>query len=358
MLSTFKRFEPKGTISGNRKRFKYIDVLYVIGILLVVWGHSHPIDSSWYGTWYSHLNAFVYTFHMPMFFFIGGYLMVYSNSIDRLGYKKWAIGKLLKFLIPYLVLTIVAFYPKSLLGDTSDVVDFSLGYLLKTTLLIPRIGVWGHFWFIPTFLILDLVWGAWRYYAIKYSKIYTYGLLLGFIVSVALAICPIRTDYFVLFDLSQVALFYAVGIITALIKPILWDKAWKNVSWIVSCAIVALFVYPYGHFGKWDLPISNFIVGICLVWICWNLAKLISNLKCSQLAENLTKYNFTIFVYSWPAQAFIDVILRRLGVHWYIIIAAMFLTGFIAPTVIILVYKKVKFLHCKFFDYLIGVNTK
>lgn len=160
----FSKFDPQGILPGNDKHFRYIDMVYFIGIILVVWGHSHPLDSSWWGTWYSDLNGFIYTFHMPLYFFIGGYLMVHSNSIDKLGYRKWAIGKLWKFLIPYFVLTAIAYIPKAMLGDTSDVVELSLGYFLKTTFLIPRIGVWGHFWFIPAFLSLDLLWGAWRYY--------------------------------------------------------------------------------------------------------------------------------------------------------------------------------------------------
>lgn len=355
--SLFKSFNPQGKINSEDKRFNYIDILYLIGILLVVWGHSHPIDASWYGTWYSDLNAFIYTFHMPMFFFIGGYLMVYSKSVVKLGYKKWINGKLLKFLIPYLVLTLLAFYPKAMLGDTSDVVTLSIPYLLKTTFLIPRIGVWGHFWFIPTFLILDILWGAWRANAEKSDKIYRYGLIIGFLVSFALAVFPIRTDYFVLYDLSQVAIFYACGIITALIKPYLWDKTYKNLISVFLCAFVAFFLYPYGNYKNFSMPIFNFIVGLCLVWICWSIAKLISNCGKFSIAEKLAKYNFTIFVYSWPAQSLLDVILRRMGVNWLIIIAAMFVIGFIAPILIIFIYKKAKFLHCKFFDYLIGIHN-
>ena len=376
MKTLFTSFNPKGIIKSDDKRFRYIDVLYVIGIVLVVWGHSHPIDESWHGTWYSHLNGFIYTFHMPLFFFIGGYLMVYSRSVERLVYWRWAIGKLFKFLVPYIVLTALAYYPKSLLGDTSDVVTVNLQYFLTTTFLIPRIGVWGHFWFIPTFLILDLTWGAWRAYAHKSNNVYRYGLTIGFVISIGLAIFPILSDYFVLYDLSQVALFYACGILIALIKPVLWDKTWKNCLWIFICSVGVYFLYPYGNYTvkytpipggdmffpyidqtSVHIPILLFIVGIFLVWGCWNLAKSISDLKFTKFASKVTQYNFTIYLYSWPAQALVDVILRRLGVHWLIIIAILFIVGFLVPTAIILIYKKCTFLHCKFMDHLIGMQA-
>lgn len=373
----FSSFEPKGIIRDGDKRFKYIDVLYVIGILLVVWGHSHPISSDWYGTWYSHLNAFIYSFHMPLFFFIGGYLMVSSKSAERLGYFKWALGKILKFLIPYLILTVLAYYPKSLLGDTSDVVELSATYFLKTTFLIPRLGVWGHFWFIPTFLVLDLIWGAWRAYVNKNRHIYRIGLIGGSVISLLLAIFPILTDYFVLYDISQVAAFYSLGIFAALCKPFLWDKAWKNIIWLPICAIPTYFLYPYGNFtfkyspilnGDFIFPYSDqrfvyfpyicFIVSLGCVWFCWNLAKLITNLKIANFFEKFTKYNFTIYLYSWPAQSLVDVMLRRLGVHWIAIVAVLFVIGFVVPTLIIVAYKRFTFLHCKFMDYLIGIQTK
>ncbi|MBO5870942.1 MAG: acyltransferase [Clostridia bacterium] len=377
MIKTlFSEFNPKGLIKSDDKRFRYIDVLYVIGILLVVWGHSHPIDESWHGTWYSHLNGFIYTFHMPLFFFIGGYLMVFSRSVEELGYFKWALGKICKFLVPYIVLTALAYYPKSLLGDTSDIVSLSFEYFLTTTFLIPRIGVWGHFWFIPTFLILDLAWGAWRACVKKSNFVYRAGLIIGFLVSLALAIFPLLSDYFVLYDLSQVALFYASGIITALLKPVLWDKHWKNWLWIVIGALGTYFLYPFGNaafrytpiiggdmFYPYSdqpikyIPFNNFIVGMFLVWACWNLGKSLSVFKFTKSSKIITQYNFTIYLYSWPIQAFTDVILRRIGTNWLIIIAILFAIGFIVPAAIIFIYKKATFLHCKFMDYLIGIQT-
>ena len=149
---------------------------YFIGIILVIWGHSHPLDSSWWGTWYSRLNGFIYTFHMPLYFFIGGYLMVHSKSIDKLGYKKWAVGKLWKFFVPYFVLTALAFVPKAILGDTSDAVELSIGYTSRQPFLSRELGygdisglfphfcrliscgVHGGFWQRNPYMFTESVW--------------------------------------------------------------------------------------------------------------------------------------------------------------------------------------------------------
>lgn len=350
-------FAPRGYCGpSGHKHMAYIDIAYLIGIVLVVWGHSHPLDSSWWGTWYSDLNGFIYTFHMPLFFFIGGYLLVHSHSIDQLGYRKWAKEKILKFLIPYFVLTLLAYLPKAMLGDTSDAVELSLGYFLKTTFLIPRIGVWGHFWFIPAFLALDLIWGIWRRKSPQNPRIYRIGLLFGCIVSLLLAAFPIQTDWFVLHDLSQEAIFYACGILLGLMKPVLWNKLWKNIAGCVIGIFCAYILYPYGNYTNTARPIINFIVGLTLVWVCWSAAQLFAGLKFIFPAK-FTKYNFSIFIYSWPAQALLDTILRRLGVNWLIIIAILFVAGFIIPLCIVMTYKKLYIFHCKFFDYLIGIKT-
>ena len=348
-------FSPKGRCGPEgEKHMAYIDAAYFIGIILVVWGHSHPLDSSWWGTWYSDLNGFIYTFHMPLYFFIGGYLLVHSQSIDQVGYKEWAKEKILTLRIPYFVL--LAFIPKAMLGDTSDAVELSLGYLLKTTLFIPRIGVWGHFWFIPTFLSLDLMWGAWRANASKNPTIYRGGLLIGGGLTLLLAIFPIRTDWFVLYDFSQEAIFYTCGILLALAKPVLWDKTWKHLSGIIGGSVCAYLLYPYGNYTNTSRPIINFIVGLALVCICWCIAQLLSKLNL-KLPVKLTKYSFNIFIYSWPVQATLDALLRRLGVNWLVIIAILFVSGFVFPLLIVFIYRKLRCFHCKFFDYLIGIKT-
>lgn len=355
--SLFGTFNPQGRIDNADKRMRYIDLAYFICIILVVLGHSHPLDSSWWNTWYRDLNEIIYTFHMQVYFFIGGYLMVNSKSVDRLGYKKWAFSKILKFAIPYIVLTTIAFIPKAMLGDTSDVVELSLSYFLKTTFLVPRAGVWGHFWFIPAFLFLDLVWGFWRSIAPKHVWGYRIGLIIGVVVSVLMAVFPIRTDLFVLYDLSQQAAFYALGIVLALVKPYFWDKKWKNIISVIVCVPVAVLLFPYGHYHYDPTPYVNLIVGLALVWIIWSISVLVTKSVTFSLPEKLTKYNFNIYLYSWPAQAALDAVLRRLGVNWLAILAILFVSGFVFPILIVNVYKKLRFLHCKFFDLLIGVDT-
>ncbi len=57
----------------SEKRIEWIDVLKGIGIILVILGHTHVL-----------FRTYIFSFHMPLFFFISGYLF----TIDR--YKNFA----------------------------------------------------------------------------------------------------------------------------------------------------------------------------------------------------------------------------------------------------------------------------
>ena len=68
------------------KRYPWIDVLYSIGIILVIFGHSHPSDWSVFsGTFFEKLIIFIYTFHMPLFF-LRCRIFVYEFQCNC---KKW-----------------------------------------------------------------------------------------------------------------------------------------------------------------------------------------------------------------------------------------------------------------------------
>lgn len=63
-------------------RIVFLDIAKAICIILVVVGHYMPDNSP---MWYVMLNKVIYTFHMPLFMFVSGY--VYIATKKR--YKLW-----------------------------------------------------------------------------------------------------------------------------------------------------------------------------------------------------------------------------------------------------------------------------
>ena len=59
------------------------------------------------------VNSFVYEFHMPLFFFSAGILIMYT--VEGKNIRQWWWNKVTKLLVPYAVLTILAWIPKCIL---------------------------------------------------------------------------------------------------------------------------------------------------------------------------------------------------------------------------------------------------
>ncbi len=71
------------------ERLSYIDIAKGIGIICVVIGHVIPYGPLWY---------FIYSFHMPLFFFISGMVCNYSKYTI----KAFVYRRLKTLLIPFI----------------------------------------------------------------------------------------------------------------------------------------------------------------------------------------------------------------------------------------------------------------
>ena len=87
---------------AESKRWKEIDALYTMGIILVLIGHSHSSDwSAIQGTAWEKGIYFIYTFHMPLLYFVSGFLFQNSGALLIKGYKHWLCDKAVRLLTPY-----------------------------------------------------------------------------------------------------------------------------------------------------------------------------------------------------------------------------------------------------------------
>jgi fucose 4-O-acetylase-like acetyltransferase len=347
MLNCTSKWEKSGLNIGYGKRYPQIDILYTIGTLLVVLGHSHSSDwSTFSSTFFNNIIVFVYTFHMPLFFFIAGFLLENSNSLKSEGYWKWVGNKALKLLIPYIVLTIVFFVPKFYLEQRTIE---GIGREFIESIFVPRLNIWGHFWFIPVLLLVYMIFGAIKKLETDNNKVVL--LVMTFIVSIAIYFIPFGTQWFGLDDVKKMSVFFVVGIIVNYIlrqRPI-------YISHFIRIIFIAISIALSIYFTKcfYNSKIVMLFVALLMIFVSWNLALLLGNNKISTW---ISKHNFTIYIYSWPFQALVMMICERLNLKWYIMSIAMFLVGLGVPIIIALLYEKFKKVNNKFFDLLLGVK--
>lgn len=143
-----------------KKRSNVIDIMKGIGILLVILGHCMPYENP--------LNRFIYSFHMPLFFMISGYL--YNEKyIDK--QKEYILSKLKMFLIYFIIplcvfvfinnfLYNMGFYTniyESQLPNHSNISETIL-FIIKSTFYLQSLSAMsGFLWFIRTLCVVLII---------------------------------------------------------------------------------------------------------------------------------------------------------------------------------------------------------
>lgn len=333
--------------NNARSNISEISLLYTFGVLLTILGHSHSND---WTTFPSQPVEFIYSFHMPLFFCISGYLFAKSHSLEKNGFIKWISDKSKRLLIPYFVISAISFIPKTLI-EKGSLNRIGLNEIFQC-FFAPRNNIWGHFWFLPVIFILYLVFGLWKsffYNSSKHPKCAVVGIL-----SISLLLHFIKTDivWLGLSDLCDFAVYFAIGILAC---DVIQIKKIGNAKLVVSTLmLITISVILFLKFRHNALVM--FIESLLMLVACLFLSQLWAekNFKCVDfINENV----FTFYIWSWPFQAIVEKVLTLFSAEWYVYTIVMFFIGAAAPCLMILAYKKLKLINCNFINYLLGFRV-
>lgn len=179
-------------------RIFWLDNLKAIGIFLVIFGHILPD---------SHLKQYIYSFHVPLFFFVSGYLFDRTKYTFKQFFKK----KLGTLIVPYLTFAVFSF-----LFWLIIVRNLSIGgKALVINPLKPLIGIiygigsegWRSpmnvaLWFLPCLFIVEVM-----FYPIKNRSFIIVFAIIGVVIVPTLQFrLPLS------FDVALTAIvFYGMG---------------------------------------------------------------------------------------------------------------------------------------------------
>lgn len=134
-------------------------LLSVWGIILVVMGHS-GFTNDVIAYKLRGLHKWIYSFHMPLFFFISGYLYSLTNKdFTCINKQKFILKKFKRLLIPYLVLGCVVFLIKyAFSGLSSASRTFGIDSFLYM-FIAPQStnSTMGYLWYVITLFIVFLI---------------------------------------------------------------------------------------------------------------------------------------------------------------------------------------------------------
>lgn len=317
---------------------KYLSEVLLVQLLatyLVILGHSYPFITE-IPVWLQKTQIFIYCFHMPLFVFISGYLLVYTSQSLKNSASEFIHKRFLKLIIPYLALSVIALLPKFFVQQyLNDSFNLDAGSLLRV-FFIPRENIWGHFWFLPMIFfqgicgfILDKIFVR--------LKIRETGWIISTIILFVIHAATYRsnlTPWLSISDLAKFSWLFSLGCLCGSINLIERIKI-KHALWIASALFVAALV-SFMIADQWNLNVFvsaliAILMIIALLMICIHLARKINFDKNAIYAQT-----FTIFLLSWPCQILINISTERiLHCPYYIIMPLQFSAGIIGPIILI-----------------------
>lgn len=233
-----------------KERNVEIDIMKGIAILCVMLGHT---------TWIpGYLGAFIYSFHMPLFFIVSGYFAKTYNEDQRCG---WDFMKknMRQLLVPYIIIAgLSCVYP---LMQAIHYDDMSLVTHKAVSLFFAMDKTWSGTLFdgevAPVWFLLALFWGRlifyelsrWEKWVIPICAIMTVGMIL---------LHPYIATPFCIGRGLEGLFFIAIGWAYRKYHFPLWLNIVAVICWFGSMYLGSMDMYSYRYSF---MPIN--IVGAC-----------------------------------------------------------------------------------------------
>lgn len=258
-------------------RLQFVDMCKGLGIIAVVIGHTSG----------GLLSKVMYMFHMPLFFFIGGYLFKIRDNK-----KSFFWDKTIQLLIPYAVYLSIVYSFMSVLYFKENALTFNSLCMFFIRPFLGGLWLSGYatvFWFVPVFFITQQLFNLILNYFTKDKVIYIILLLLllGYINNVFFVRIP--------FDANVVCMSLPIFYCGYLSRKLNFNP--KNLIVIIlALAGIALtlkgyqnfFDMKYGHYG---IPIVTLVSSLALIYSIISLSK------------SFTKYNILVVFFSFLGEA-------------------------------------------------------
>jgi len=333
--------------TSDKKKYRqneivWLSVLQGFAMFLVVLGHV--IRGTALFEWEYVLQSIIYSFHMPLFMCISGYLLYKTQIIKEKSFATVLKNKSVRLLIPYFTLPFVAFIPKMIFSEyMKKPVTFSFDQLLATFVWLTNNPL-GEIWFLNVLFGLFLLYPI--YCIISKKIVFALLLLLCFTF---IHFAPFEINSFI-FDFNRIfyyEIFFYVGILLA--RYDLFDRIKFDLLWIIiiGCLLHSLTFYFYGR---------NIFTEFFGITISFAFAIKISKVF-PDLFSSFRNYTYQIFFISAFCQALFRVFIKKYGIEnefgYILFYAASIFTGIYVP---VMVSKIVQKLNLKVLKLMIGLG--
>lgn len=311
------------------RNLKFVSNLQAIAIILVVAGHSlHQYPDGANG---EHTLAYrlIYSFHVPLFMFVSGFLLDYSTSRRPRTWLRLAREKFRRLMVPFFVLSVVTFLPRAAMsGFADEAVELSAGSLADSLIRGDRLVI-PFLWFLQSlFTLLVTVYGAatvsrmWRV-----PPVVCYLVIFAVVVAINLSPADPGT-FFSLNTTVRMATYFMLGCLYSRMQSSV-DRivAWSRPAtfllfaalWIAT-ALAAPDTYPA------DVLTAAAGIAMCVAASQAMVARRVN------VFGHLDGANYIIFLLSWYFNVASQQLLARyVALPWWVHGALSLILGIYAP---------------------------
>ena len=310
-------------------RIAFISFLQFVGVIF-----GHAMNSIPVPALLTDIKAWVYTWHMPLFFFVSAFLFSYKGGYDN-GYKNVLVKRFWRLIVPYFIWNLLFILPKFLFTYSYDApVELSLQYFVRI-MLRPRDNILGHTWFLFALFEMFLI-------AIAMDKAKKHKQL-WIPVTLVLAVINcfrIWNRWLALDDLMKNAVFFWCGLLIGTYSPDRIEEYLKDKRAVISTLFVTIGTTAVWVFNR-DMEINALVLGfsvLILIMTC----QIVTGIRWGPI-EFISRNMFPIYILHWPVIMVLRLVLyERMGLPPLVCFAVNLVLGLAIPCAAAAVLRKIK----------------
>jgi fucose 4-O-acetylase-like acetyltransferase len=337
------------------QKFDNISGIKNVALLLVILGHVSLFYSGKYiytslvpSSIINALSSYVYTFHVPVFFFASGYLYCAGKAKGRYN-KAWAYikGKMNRLLLPYLLVAGLFLLPiKICLGFYPD-----YAHILKNVLLDLMFTTNIHnLWFLPSLFLVFVV-----FYCLDRFITNSSLLLLVVVILHGLGRSGLLPLDFQLDSAAQSLLYFYFGYIVmknqAVLKPY-YKAKYAGIFFLLHLANCVIRYGCKGHLHSYafkamfaTLPSFAALLGIAFTFIGVTvLLNRYSNIVDNSYYKTFDRYNFPIYLFHEGVLIIILGVTSHLIINPFLFVFSCFIACILISLLLIKLLEKNRYL--------------
>jgi len=264
--------EQKISIPSDKKHISELDVMRIILMMFVIFGHARylrfvPYNPDPGGGWYAYgflsyadkLVDFSYSFHMPLFFVLSGMVAFLTQQKTFVSFDRMVINKFKRLIIPYILWGLFWMIPLRAIAHVFNSENINRGI---TSLFTLTNG--SHLWFLPALFGVFICFYPFYLVYRRTGSFMAVGIL-SFIFTNIMGLVPIQ-----FLNFQKVLLYFIYFATGFVVGGLLYvnNESRIKISFVgllsISLTSVILLILAQFRYALNLTPLNVLVMGVCI----------------------------------------------------------------------------------------------